>query len=76
MYCFCCKLFNTKNSTSQLSNKGSNDWKNLNSKLKNHETTNEHITNMSAWVDLELRLLKKRQLTKISKKKLTDKRNI
>ncbi|PON35871.1 Zinc finger, TTF-type [Parasponia andersonii] len=55
VYCFCCKLFNTKHSTSQLSNEGSNDWKNLSSKLKSHKTTNEHITNMSAWIDLELR---------------------
>jgi hypothetical protein len=28
--------------------------KNLSAKLKSHETTNEHITNMNAWVDLEM----------------------
>jgi hypothetical protein len=32
----------------------------LTAKLKSHETTNyEHNTNMNAWVDLEMRLLKK-----------------
>ena len=56
VYCFCCKLFNTKYITNQLGNEGTKDWKNLSSKLKNHETSNGHITNMSLWVDLELRL--------------------
>ena len=63
-YCFCCKLFNSNYNTSQLANEGSNDWKNLSSKLKNHEITSEHITNMNVWVDLELRLLKNKTIDK------------
>lgn len=62
VYCFCCKLFNLKSSTSQLSNEGCRDWKNISYKLKNHETSNEHITNMSFWIDLEARLLKKQTI--------------
>ena len=58
---FCCKLFNSKGSTSQLANERTNDCKNLSFKLKTHETTKEHIPNMNAWLDLEIRILKKKK---------------
>ncbi|KAL5565837.1 hypothetical protein UlMin_029001 [Ulmus minor] len=58
VYCFCCKLFSTKSNVTQLGNEGTKDWKNLGTKLKSHETSNEHIMNMSTWFDLELRLSK------------------
>jgi hypothetical protein len=57
-------LFNSKSSINQLANEGTNDWKNLSAKLKSHETTNEHITNMNAWVDLEMRLSKNKTIDK------------
>ncbi|KAL5575589.1 hypothetical protein UlMin_017288 [Ulmus minor] len=50
VYCFCFKLFNTKSNVTQLDNEGTKDWKNLGKKLKSHETSNEHIMNMSTWV--------------------------
>jgi len=59
VFCFCCKLFNVVSCTSKLANEGSKDWRNLSAKLKSHEITNEHITNMNAWIDLEMRLVKK-----------------
>ncbi|KAM3702383.1 hypothetical protein ACJW31_04G022100 [Castanea mollissima] len=62
VFCFCCKLFNSKSNTNQLANGGTKDWKNISSILKNHETTNEHITNMNNWIDLELRLLKNKTI--------------
>ena len=58
------QVFQHKNSTSQLSNEWSNDWKNLSSKLKSHKRTNGHIINISAWVDLELRLLMNKTIDK------------
>ena len=64
VYCFCCKLFNSKGSKRQLANEGTNDWKNLSFKHKTHETTKEHITNMNAWLDLEIRLLKNKTIDK------------
>ena len=64
MYGFCYKLFNTNSNKSQLNNEGNNDRKNLSVKLKSHETSNEHITNMNLWVELEVRLLKKRIIDK------------
>jgi hypothetical protein len=59
VFCFCCKLFNSKPNRMQLANEGTNDWKNLSARLKSHETTNEHITNMNDLIDLEMRLSKK-----------------
>jgi predicted nucleotidyltransferase len=48
----------------QLVNEGTNDWKNLSSKLKSNKTTNEYITNMNDWIDLEIRLLKNKTIDK------------
>ena len=66
-FCFCCKLFNSTthgNSTNQLTNEGTNDWRNISNKIKNHETSKEHVTNMNAWIDLEMRLLKNKTIDK------------
>ncbi|KAK4738398.1 hypothetical protein R3W88_002095 [Solanum pinnatisectum] len=48
VFCFCCKLFNTtfNAKNNKLANEGSRDWKNLTTKLRTHETTNQHIINM------------------------------
>ncbi|KAK4586490.1 hypothetical protein RGQ29_023577 [Quercus rubra] len=45
-FCLCCKLFNSTthgNCTNQLTNEGTNDWRNISHKIKNHETSKEHI---------------------------------
>ena len=36
----------------QLANEGFNDWTHLGHRLKEHETSREHVTNMTAWYDL------------------------
>ena len=64
VFCFYCKLFGSKYSTSQLVNEGSRDWKNLGKQLKSQEITNEHILNMTRWIDLETRLSKKETIDK------------
>nr|KYP50198.1 Zinc finger MYM-type protein 5 [Cajanus cajan] len=56
VFCFCCKLLNTIPSISKLANEGSRDWRNISAKLKSHDISNEHITNMSSLIDLEMRL--------------------
>ena len=63
VFCFCCKLFESKR-TSQLCNEGTKDWKNISSKIRNHETTREHITNMNTWLDLKTRLSKNKTIDK------------
>ncbi|XP_058742134.1 uncharacterized protein LOC131614583 [Vicia villosa] len=64
VFCFCCKLFNALPSTSKLAHEGSNDWRNISAKLKSHETSNDHIVNMSLCIDLEMRLLKHKTIDK------------
>ncbi|KAK4545996.1 hypothetical protein RGQ29_032907 [Quercus rubra] len=56
-FCFCCKLFNS-------TTHGTNDWRNISNKIKNHETSKEHVTNINAWIDLEMRLLKNKTIDK------------
>ena len=64
VFCFCCKLLNLVPSTTRLANEGSRDWRNISHKLRNHEISNKHITNMSFWIDLETRLLKNKTIDK------------
>ncbi|XP_070032673.1 uncharacterized protein [Nicotiana tomentosiformis] len=66
VFYFCCKLFNTTSSfcSSKLASDGSNEWRNISAKLKAHETSKEHIINMGAWIDLEMRLHKSKIIDK------------
>ncbi|KAL5568526.1 hypothetical protein UlMin_025101 [Ulmus minor] len=64
VYCFCCKLFGIKSCTNKIGNDGTKDWKNLGAKLKSHETSVEHISNMNSWIDLEMRLLNNKTIDK------------
>nr|KYP44643.1 Zinc finger MYM-type protein 5 [Cajanus cajan] len=67
VYCFCCKLFCSKSGAfiaNQLVNEGTRDWKNIGSKLKSHETSYEHVTNIDKWIELEARLRKKNTIDK------------
>ena len=72
-FCFCCKLFNSTthgSGTNQLTNEGTNDWRNIGNKIKNHETSKEHVTTMIAWIDLEIRLLKNKTIDKNIQKQI------
>jgi len=64
VFCFCYKLFNIISCTSKLGNEGSRDWRNLSAKLKSHKICDEHIINMNAWIDLEMRLSKDKTIDK------------
>ena len=57
-------MFNLVPSTTKLTNEGSRNWRNINHKLRNHEISNEHIANMSLWIDLETKLLKNETISK------------
>ena len=49
VFCFCCKVLRKSHSKSQLANEGFNDWSHVHQRLKEHETSAEHITNMATW---------------------------
>lgn len=56
VFCFCCRIFESK-SKSQLGQKsGLNDWKHLGERLRAHETSPEHFKYMVQWVEAETRL--------------------
>ncbi|XP_062005996.1 uncharacterized protein LOC133723193 [Rosa rugosa] len=56
IFCFCCKVVRKAHSRSQLANEGINDWKHLGDKLKQHEKSREHLSNLRAWNELRVRL--------------------
>ncbi|XP_019083998.1 PREDICTED: uncharacterized protein LOC104792657 isoform X2 [Camelina sativa] len=55
VYCFCCKLFTSHGNSSLLANEGLRDWKHINDRLKNHEKSEEHMSNMRTWNELKVR---------------------
>ena len=64
VFCFCCKLFKTARSRSNLATEGINDWKHLSEKLNEHEHSSEHMINLKTWTQTRLRLRKNETIDK------------
>jgi len=49
LYCFCCKLFKSSTSSNLnfLAGEDLNDWKHISQRLKKHESSAKHMTNMN-----------------------------
>ncbi|XP_010436243.1 PREDICTED: zinc finger MYM-type protein 1-like [Camelina sativa] len=58
VYCFCCKLFKSSDCSKMLANDGFRDWKHLSERLKDHERSVDHMTNMKTWKELQVRFEK------------------
>jgi hypothetical protein len=55
VFCFGCKLFTKGHRKGQLANEGYNDWTHLGNRLKEHETSADHVLNMTTWYELRSR---------------------
>ncbi|KAF8106031.1 hypothetical protein N665_0148s0019 [Sinapis alba] len=64
LFCFCCKLFSQETYPPLLVTTVYYDWRNASHRLKNHETTYNHIVCMSRWIELEMRLKKSETIDK------------
>lgn len=52
---FCCKLFKKGIGRGQLTNEDFSDWGHIGIRLKEHETSMDHVKNMTTWYELRLR---------------------
>ncbi|CAN6678752.1 unnamed protein product [Malus baccata var. baccata] len=51
VFCFCCKLFKTIASKSELAKDGISDWRHLGEKIDQHEKSKEHHVNSRTWTN-------------------------
>ncbi|XBI53737.1 hypothetical protein VPH35_035911 [Triticum aestivum] len=69
-FCFCCKLLKRGHVIGQLANEGLSDWIHHGARIKEHESSREHITNMTAWYDFRLRMQKNETIDKVAQREL------
>ncbi|XP_057810247.1 uncharacterized protein LOC131024727 [Salvia miltiorrhiza] len=70
VFCFCCKIFKKGHGKGQLTNEGFNDWTHLSTRLKEHETSVDHVLNMTTWCDLRYRLPQNETIDKVAQELL------
>jgi len=70
VFCFGCKLFTKGHRKGQLANEGFNAWIHLGSRLKEHETSPNHVLSMATWYELRSRLQKDQTIDKAAQRQL------
>ncbi len=72
--CFYCKSFTKgreyRYRKGQLTNEGFNDWLHLSFRLREHETSPDHVLNMTNWYELRNRLQKDQTIDKSAQRQL------
>jgi hypothetical protein len=64
VFYFYYKLFNSTNCKSSMGHDGLRNWKHIHVKLKEHEISDDHITNMKTWNELRARMGKSETIDK------------
>lgn len=75
IFCFCCKIFRQGCGKGQLANEGFGDWIHLSTRIKEHETSLEHVKNINTWYDLRLRLQKNKTIDYAAQKQLENEKH-
>ena len=72
VFCFCCKILksSTSNSLSSLAHNGCRNWRNISTKLREHENSVEHFQNMNKWNELRTRMQKEETIDKDLQKQI------
>jgi hypothetical protein len=70
VFYFGCKLFTKVHRKGQLTNEGYSDWIHLSIRLKENETSDAHILNMTTWYELCNRLQKDQTIDKTAQRYL------
>jgi hypothetical protein len=70
VFCFGCKLFTKGYRKGLLANQGYNDWLHLANRLKEHETSADHVLSMTTWYELHNRLQKNQTIDKDAQRQL------
>jgi hypothetical protein len=70
VYCFSCKVFAKGHRKGKLANDGFNDWTHLSERLKEQETSVDHVINMTTLYELRNRLQKEQTIDKVAQQQL------
>jgi hypothetical protein len=55
-FAFVVSFFNSEKCKTSLGHDGCRDWKHTNDRLKEHDASTDHITNMNSWNELRAKL--------------------
>ena len=58
-----------------MANEGCNDWSHMTNRLKDHETSVDHVSSMTNWYELRSRLEKHKTIGKATQRQLEKEKN-